>query len=536
MIRQPGALIFVILNLPWLLGAATAPTSTWQALHRGLSETRFTTIAVDPRNARLVYAASPRAVYESRDGGINWRTCWRASGGATVTSLAIDPFDSAHLLAATSAGLYGSSDGARHWQRLFSGTGGQRECRVVVFHPARRHDIYLGTGGGLFVSHDGGRAWQSFGSDLPIETVQHIAIDSHDPDRVYVVTDRAVFVSQSTDASWRKLFEVSSTEETVEEPEAIEEDGTAEPPPSSTLTTLAIDPQDSNHLYLASLHGLFSSADAGATWQRLTQLGLGTTHIQHLIVQAHSPTVAYAATPQGVARYRVAENRWDILYAGLPTHSIKFLAASATKLYAATDQGLYLLDLTDEELAQGNWPPAREILNNFVHEPTIEQVQHTAMRYGEVEPEKIARWRQQAAIQALLPKLSFDVAQKHDTYVTSMGSTTNPTFDRILTATDPSHNFGVSIDWDLGELIWNNDQTSIDTRSRLTTQLRQDILDEITRTYFERRRLQVELLTEPPADHHAQLEQELRVQELTAIIDGLTGGWFSKEIEMASFH
>ena len=89
----------------------------------------------------------------------------------------------------------------------------------------------------------------------------------------------------------------------------------------------------------------------------------------------------------------------------------------------------------------------------------------------------------------------------------------------------------MSLNWDLGNLIWNTDQTSIDVRSRLMVQLRDDIVNEVTRNFFERRRLQIELLTDPPSDPRVQLDKELRVQELTAMLDGLTGGWFSRQLE-----
>ena len=80
-------------------------------------------------------------------------------------------------------------------------------------------------------------------------------------------------------------------------------------------------------------------------------------------------------------------------------------------------------------------------------------------------------------------------------------------------------------------LIWNSDQTSIDTRSKLMVELRDDIMNEITRTYFERRRLQIEMVTSSPNDLKVSLEKELRLQELTADIDALTGGYFSNQLE-----
>ena len=88
-----------------------------------------------------------------------------------------------------------------------------------------------------------------------------------------------------------------------------------------------------------------------------------------------------------------------------------------------------------------------------------------------------------------------------------------------------SLDFGFS--WDLADLIWSSDQTSIDVRSRLTTQLRQDLLEEATRLYFERRRLRAEFEEHPAEDAALRQERRLRVEDLTAYLDALTGGGFS---------
>lgn len=62
-------------------------------------------------------------------------------------------------------------------------------------------------------------------------------------------------------------------------------------------------------------------------------------------------------------------------------------------------------------------------------------------------------------------------------------------------------------------------------------QLRDDILDEVTSLYFQRRRLQIELLRSPASGIEERLEKELRLQELTADIDALTGGYLSERLE-----
>jgi len=54
-------------------------------------------------------------------------------------------------------------------------------------------------------------------------------------------------------------------------------------------------------------------------------------------------------------------------------------------------------------------------------------------------------------------------------------------------------------------------------------QLRDAILNEVTRYYYERRRLQVEMMDNVDQDGTAKIKDELRLQELTAYIDALTG-------------
>ena len=52
----------------------------------------------------------------------------------------------------------------------------------------------------------------------------------------------------------------------------------------------------------------------------------------------------------------------------------------------------------------------------------------------------------------------------------------------------------------------------------------------MTQTYFERRRAQVDLLLAPPTDAAARTVAELKIAELTAELDGVTGGAFSSMV------
>jgi len=163
----------------------------------------------------------------------------------------------------------------------------------------------------------------------------------------------------------------------------------------------------------------------------------------------------------------------------------------------------------------------------FKDEPEISEVQRAAIKYAEVSPEKIERWRKQATKKAWLPQVSVGLDREaSDLWHWETGSTTKSIDDSLRKGREYV-GWDVSISWDLGELIWNEDQTSIDVRSRLMVELRDDILDNVTKLYFERIRLKMEIDSIPIEDYRKRMDKELRLKELTASLDALTGGYFS---------
>ncbi len=169
-------------------------------------------------------------------------------------------------------------------------------------------------------------------------------------------------------------------------------------------------------------------------------------------------------------------------------------------------------------------------------EPSIDQVHQWAMQYAEVTPEKIARWRRLLKRKYWLPRVSLGVdVDKNRTVSDSLWGTSSGGGRYFQGPDDKSFdsnfNWDVSVTWDLYDIVWHNDQLDIDIRSRATVKLREEIIEKVTTLYFERRKLQWELLTRPVLDEEERVKKEMRLEQLTALINSFTGGRFSRNCD-----
>ncbi len=180
-----------------------------------------------------------------------------------------------------------------------------------------------------------------------------------------------------------------------------------------------------------------------------------------------------------------------------------------------------------------------EVLAEFVHEPSIAQVQSWAADYASVNADMVAKWLLQSQTFALLPEVRFQYRQRYGkgnnfVYRTEDGSVALPgdTVESLLDRADADidHYYTVWANWDLDKLIMSSERIRVINEAQDVVKLRDKILAEVTRLYFERRRVQVDMLLNPKRDLTGQVKDQLRLAELTANIDALTGGRFSAQL------
>lgn len=187
---------------------------------------------------------------------------------------------------------------------------------------------------------------------------------------------------------------------------------------------------------------------------------------------------------------------------------------------------------------------AEEVLDRFDAEPTILEVQNAAAEYAQISQGAMSGWNTRASLSALLPRLRVEYRLTNDDNLqndydedfrlAADGTLIADTVQRDQSGDDDEEiRLRFQGDWELPELIFNPDILRISNEVSDLVELREDILTAVTTLYFERRRAQVQMLLDPPSDAIERLRRELEIQELTAGIDALTGGWFSSELSQA---
>ena len=436
-----------------------------------------------------------------------------------MSCIARDAISSDILYIGTDKRLYRSHDRGLTWQVVYTCTGEQKGINDIYTDCDSK--IYLATKNGLFVSdRDGNWQWASRGKNRDNRNINSIAFNK-DKNMIFIVTDSGLYKTNSLENKWERLY----TREKDAEREADEETEEYESEDNIIFKKINIDKED--NLYLATNKGLLKSSDMGISWKRLSEEGLYNRDINDCLIQWQNPGKIYLATENGVFEYIVDENKWRSMSDGLNSAKIKSLSFDSEKensLWCVADNEIYRTVNEDNYF--------QVLASNFNNEPSIMQVQDMAIKYAEVHPDKISKWRQGAKYRAILPKVTFGIDKSaSDTYDIYTSSSTSYAMSGPR---DLTEGWDILLSWDLADLVYNEHQTSIDVRSKLMAQLREEILNEVTRLYFERRRLQMKLAANEPIIETKKIDEELRLQELTASIDAMTGGAFSERIRKNS--
>ena len=210
--------------------------------------------------------------------------------------------------------------------------------------------------------------------------------------------------------------------------------------------------------------------------------------------------------------------------------SLRVLNLPESSLDSLRDETM--VSLTVSKRSGGQYSSVDQVLSQFDGEPDIRAVQAMAMRYSKTNPELMEQWLNSSKRAYALPKVNLQYEKKLDAstrfdYVENIDDPNNPSAQADYYQVGNDDKVVVKLEWRLDKLVMSSEQIRVINESGKANKLRENILDEVTRLYFDRRRLQVESLLEPPSSLQDQIELALRLQEMTANLDALTGGEFT---------
>ncbi len=186
-------------------------------------------------------------------------------------------------------------------------------------------------------------------------------------------------------------------------------------------------------------------------------------------------------------------------------------------------------DLPPVPAGPGGMPvidPAVIAARRFAVEPSPQEVMEKAAQYNKVTPENIKSINHASNLRALLPTFS---AQYGYGWHETAGTLRDPTLGMDSLSKEQYGGWGLIVGgtWDLATLAFN----PAELQTYALHGMRNNLVKEVTRAYFARRQAVLQYLSQPNSEALAKLTLAQRIQEYEAILDGLTGGYFTKEME-----
>jgi hypothetical protein len=247
----------------------------------------------------------------------------------------------------------------------------------------------------------------------------------------------------------------------------------------------------------------------------------------------------WLATDRGLLEATGLAGPWRRSGAPVGSAATTALAAGEGALVAATEQGVFTGALAPPVAAAAAGAP--DAGNGHVRwdprpgEPSVQTVQRAALSYLDLGPGRMRALYRRASWRGWLPTVELEAGR-------ALAHTSESASDQVVfasglrdelrdTARDRSFDSEVflSLSWELGDAVFPSETIDVSKEAREVIELRDDVLDEITQLYFERRRvlLQLAALGTDAGEEAARLR--LRADELAAGLDAWTGGWFSAQ-------
>jgi photosystem II stability/assembly factor-like uncharacterized protein len=430
--------------------------------------TEINYIDVDPRDPNVVLAATAEGIVRSFDGGYSWPLVLTGSTKYErwMNQVARDPRDPATVYAASWQGLHVSRDGGLSWDKLIDPLVAQSDVTWITFHPTQPKTLYVGVGWGLLKSVDGGKSFDLvYRSPWPAASlVRRVVVDPARPTRVFVATADGLMVSEDDGGTFERAGGLLFT--------------------GSDLGVLSAG-KAPGHFIAGDRYDLWETRDGGKSWQALL----------------------------------FGRIEWDVRAARFSRH------AKDTVLIVTSAEMLRLAPATPRALGQDIVDAFRELR---AKEPSVNEAVSAALgRFGADVTERLA-YRAGARWRHLLPTVRAGLIVRDlglNAFVIDRGVDDELELRRL----SDRHDTGAAVfaTWDLVRLLRDSSEVAVGRVADVNRSLEYNVRQTVINLYQERRRLQLEAMAETFGDTRTTLMRDLRLEELTAHLNALTGDLFA---------
>lgn len=180
-----------------------------------------------------------------------------------------------------------------------------------------------------------------------------------------------------------------------------------------------------------------------------------------------------------------------------------------------------------------------DLLKHLSPAPDIQRVQHHALLHHRLL--KLDDPRLRMRLSNLIPQVDLELGwitqlDQERRYREDLnrldGGSMHRDFIRqdALTTEDTRRTVRVRLRLDLGKLVFDPREVQWRRHQRMHHQARQQLLRTVNHVYWQRKKHQLQLLLVDKDDLEQVVHHHIQVQFLTAQLNGLTGGWFGRQL------
>jgi len=270
---------------PITTGGVYKTTDGGESWKKVLGDDAFTMVAVSRSEPKVVYAASERAFFRSDDGGVTWtKFChekeigWGPKGVkiGVPTSCVVDPENPSFILVNSYlGGIVRSEDGGKTW--LVSSQGyASADLQGLSICSADTNVVYAIGRSGPFKSLDGGKTWEGIANGIAAVRDWYAVATNPRNSREVLVSDQfdgRIFKSINSGAIWQLEYKHPLVKE-------------ADPNNRHGFKVIAYAPSNPKIIFagmrvqravvegslpIRSSYGVFKSVDGGETWREVNR-------------------------------------------------------------------------------------------------------------------------------------------------------------------------------------------------------------------------------------------------------------------------